>query len=630
MSKHEVDRRTFLRTSSAASLLAASAPLVIATQNSSESEAASAAATGLPPSPSAITSADAFAIPSCSWHRPLGSLPKLEMHPDHIKETGDLVGLNTATRTKKGIPLGGIGAGNFMYNLCGSFGPFQLKTGRYEERFLAQAAFHLREEIPGSPSLSRTLATDDVLPAWPRLNPGDGEYHALFPKGWCTYKKFSSHVTLQFFSPVIKDNYCETSYPVALFLFHLHNPSATRAKLSLMFTFPNAPYTGPQNTPMAREQSADSSKSFRDRLGLSNRYQSLPNNAAAILMSAHDPSNSPETENSQWCIATSHPATYVPVWDGDSDGSSIFQPFAANGALPNRDIASSSKTPCGALCVSLELDPGASVVVPFALAWYFPQIEFAPGTRWARRFTEWFPPASPDPSLHIAQQALANRDSWLAQVDAWQRPILTNPNVPSWVKQGTLNELYYSTFGGSFWENGCLSKPKRFGNRPGQHIAFVMECSGIFLRRILRRSPPSRTQQSRSLAAKRTRPPPPLLRFCDGFPRRQLPPRRRQRARRSAVPLRRLRPLLQPDSHGHQGPHHHSLVRTLSQIHPAVLHLLAQNQRHRFPQSGLARHGSHLSLPDDHRHQWRRPLRNEKFRIQGQQILQRGSLDWCS
>jgi hypothetical protein len=120
-----------------------------------------------------------------------GQPTKIELRPEKDKDSGDLIGLNTLTRTKKGIPLGGIGAGNFMYNLCGSFGPWQMKVGRYEERFLSQAAFHVREESGGSEVKARTLATEDILPAWPRLEPGEGEYHALFPKGWCSYTGLS-------------------------------------------------------------------------------------------------------------------------------------------------------------------------------------------------------------------------------------------------------------------------------------------------------------------------------------------------------------------------------------------------------------------------------------------------------
>ncbi len=471
MKKQEFSRRNFLRASSAAGLLAAASPLAIA---------ASPSPTTVEPATSPVSgSADDAAkwpIPSCAWSRPLGALPKIDLVPEKSKESGDLIGLNTLTRSKKGIPLGGVGAGNFMYNLCGSFGPWQMKTGRYEERFLSQAAFHVREEVEGGAVKAQTLATDDVLPAWPRLKPGEGEYHALFPKGWCDFKNFSTDISLQFFSPVIKDNYRETSYPSALFLFKLHNPGKAKAKLSVMFTFPNAPYAGPQNTPMGREQAASGDKTARERYGLTNRVMQNPKTGVtAVLMEAHDAKNSPETENTEWCIATSHAATYVPAWDGSGDGSDIWKAFST-GALQNANLVEASQMPSGALCVTVNLEPGASTVVPFALGWYFPQIEFGAGTRWWRRYTEWFPATAREQAFHICEEALLNRDKWLAAVDGWQRPIIQSDAHPEWVKQVALNELYYSTFGGSFWENGCITKPKQFGNRPGQHVSFVMEC----------------------------------------------------------------------------------------------------------------------------------------------------------
>jgi non-lysosomal glucosylceramidase len=128
------------------------------------------------------------------------------------------------------MPLGGIGAGQFMYNVSGSFGPWMMKPGRYEERFLSQAAFHIREEVQGKEVKVRTLATADVMPAWKRLNVGDGDYYALFPRGWVTYKVFDTEVALQFCSPIIKDNYRETSLPVALFVTKVHNPLQVPAK----------------------------------------------------------------------------------------------------------------------------------------------------------------------------------------------------------------------------------------------------------------------------------------------------------------------------------------------------------------------------------------------------------------
>ena len=138
MKKQSISRRDFIRNSSWAGLtgLELSTPSVghvtIAESETRRDKSMSATRPGLWP------------VPACAWKRPLGNLPKIELMPELPHEFN---GLNTLQRAKKGIPLGGMGAGNFMYNLCGTFGPWQLKVGRYEERFLPQAAFHFREQV---------------------------------------------------------------------------------------------------------------------------------------------------------------------------------------------------------------------------------------------------------------------------------------------------------------------------------------------------------------------------------------------------------------------------------------------------------------------------------------------------
>jgi non-lysosomal glucosylceramidase len=471
MAKQPISRRKFvLHSSGAAGLMLAGGPLAaMAAPVAAETRTKSGQRSQLP-------TEQARVIPSCAWKRTLGDLPKIALMPEDGVPAQDRAGLNTLTRVKKGIPLGGIGAGNFMYNICGTFGPWQMKVGRYEERFLPQGAFHIREQVNGKRATARTLATDDVLPAWARLQPGEGEYYALFPRGWCIYRPFETSIALEFFSPVIKDNYRETSFPASLFEFRIHNPLSSPVEVSLMFTFPNAVYTGPQNTPMGKPKGADVDETARERRGLTNelaRDEHL--GITAILMKAHHPTNPPETESSEWCIATNAGASHAASWDGESDGAEIWQDFSADGELGDKPLSSGSKLPSGALCVKVKVDPGSEVTVPFALTWYFPQIEFGHGTRWWRRYTEYYP-AKPVQAFEIAKEALLKAGEWLKAVETWQTPIVQNPAYPDWLKQSVLNELYYATFGGSFWENGCITKPKMFGKRPGQHLASVMEC----------------------------------------------------------------------------------------------------------------------------------------------------------
>jgi hypothetical protein len=167
-----------------------------------------------------------FSIPPAAWLRALGDLPA-----------------NPASSSpKRGVALGGFGAGSLMYNFCGSFGPFQsLDQVTYQNRWLSGAAFHFFEQVEGEPARTRALVTDDTAkPAWTRLRTGDGLYYALQPKGWVTYRCFAHDLSVKFFSPVIPHNYRQTSYPVAVWEFKVFNPGPKPTVASLLFTFPAA------------------------------------------------------------------------------------------------------------------------------------------------------------------------------------------------------------------------------------------------------------------------------------------------------------------------------------------------------------------------------------------------------
>ncbi len=383
-------------------------------------------------------------VPECAWSQPLGSYPS-----------------GATGRAKRGVPLGGIGAGNFMYNLCGTFGPWEFKTGTHEEKFLPQAAFHVFEQINDQPPSVRTLATEDVLPAWPRLFVGEGSYYALYPKAWFTYNAFATSISLKQFTPIIPHNYKETSYPIGVFQFKVNNPLSDSATVAFMFSFPNADYAN------------DSRKGYISRLVQQGAV-------IGVVLKADSPSNPATTQNSEWCIAalaaSEAQVSYVTSWNKDGDGSDLYADFADDGALSNRSLDASYSA--GAVAVKLTLPPGAETIVPFVLTWDFPRVRFGEGTEWYRRYTQYFD-FSAGNSFAIAVEALQNYPDWEAQVDAWQRLITDEPLYPDWLKQGALNELYYDTFGGVFWENGCITKPQEssYGTLPpNDHKYFSMEC----------------------------------------------------------------------------------------------------------------------------------------------------------
>jgi len=419
---------------------------------------------------------DLWDIADAAWRRALGS------HP--LGSSGTVPPLGTtakpASRTKRGIPVGGIGTGAFMLNLAGSFGPWHLDIGGddsvgshwgsprnsgFEDRYLSQAAFHVSLTTGGG-TTTTTLATEDMLPAWPMLQTGDGLYAALFPKAWFVYHELSLPVALKQLTPFVARDYRRSSLPGGLFQLAVSNPTNAPAQVSLMFSFPNAPF----RLPTAQYQYT--------RQGLSSSLV-RGTGTVGVRLQAEDPANVAQTQRTEWVIAASGPSgsvlTATEDWAGDGDGSDLLAAFK-RGSLPDAPLDSRRLGLAGAVCVSFTLAPGEQRAATFALAWDFPIVQFSnptDGTQWRKRYTQWYPGSYQ--GWAIASDLLADVSRLERGIDAWWSRVADDPAYPLWLRGAALNELYYSVFGGVFWENGCLTKPKVYGRRPGQHLYFTLE-----------------------------------------------------------------------------------------------------------------------------------------------------------
>ncbi|HUT54106.1 MAG TPA: GH116 family glycosyl hydrolase [bacterium] len=438
---------------------------------------------GVKPSPleaaAPAESIELWPVPEAAWHRLIGDHP-----PGATGTVRPMQELRRPdSRTKRGVPVGGIGAGSFMLNLAGSFGPWEFdiggdasflsawmseKNSGHEERFLKEAAFHVYEK-DGSRTVIKTLATEDVMPAWPLLSRGEGTYYALFPKAWFVYEGFPAPIAMKQFSPFVARNERLSSLPVGLFQFAVANSSDHPVEAAVMFTFPNAIYR------------RDTVSYRYPRQGL----RSMAENAGGVVcvrLQAEHPDNVPETQRTEWVIAVRQAdqaiVSYTEDWAADRDGRDVIDDFSEDGVLSDRPLDPRRQARAGAVAIKVELAPGERRVLSFALAWDFPVVQFkntTTGTRWEKRYKEWYP--GDFRARDIAAETLMNAEQMEAAVDGWWNKVVFEPAYPLWLRQAALNELYYDVFGGSFWENRCLSKQKRFGARPGQHLYFTLEAN---------------------------------------------------------------------------------------------------------------------------------------------------------
>ena len=419
---------------------------------------------------------DLWDIPDAAWRRAMGS------HPPGATGTASPFGTSAkpASRTKRGVPVGGIGTGAFMLNLSGSFGPWHLDIGGddsvgthwgspassgFEDRYLAQAAFHVSLSSPGG-TVVRALATEDLLPAWTMLEPGQGLYAALFPKAWFVYEELPLPVALKQLTPFVARDERRSSLPAGLFQLAVSNPTNAPVQVACMLSFPNAPY----RLPTAQYEYT--------RQGLRSSMVREPG-TVGVRLQAEDSENVPETQRTEWVIAARGPhgslVTATEDWAGDGDGSDLLAAFRA-GRLPDQALDPRRRGLAGAVCVSFSLAPGEQRAATFALAWDFPVVQFRnpiDGTLWRKRYTQWYPGSYQ--GWKIASDLLDDASRLERGIDAWWSVVADDPDYPLWLRTAALNELYFDVFGAVFWENGCISKPKRFGARRGQHLYFTLE-----------------------------------------------------------------------------------------------------------------------------------------------------------
>ncbi|MHB8437682.1 MAG: GH116 family glycosyl hydrolase [Acidimicrobiales bacterium] len=434
-----------------------------------------AACTASDPDSEVDAASGLWRIPDAAWSRPIGD------HPPGATGLFPPLGshLPARSRTKRGMPVGAVGTGSFMLNLSGSFGPWYMDPGGddsansrwgsprnsgFEDRYLSQAAFHVRFGNLAANTV-QTLATEDVLPAWPRLEPGSGTYAALFPKAWFVYDGLPLPVALKQVSPFVARNNRLSSLPAGLFEIAVTNPTGAPIDVACMLTFPNAPYRLPTDSFVYTREGLRSRSVERGRI-------------RGVRLQAASSHNVAQTEKSEWVIAaTGGPGarvTYTDDWAADGTGTDVLDAFSNTGSLPNGPIDHRGLGLAGALCVSFTLPPGGRQVASFALGWDFPVVQFPNplrGTRWWRRYTQWY--EGPYRAWDIAYDVLAGSPPVEKSVDAWWKRVAEDATYPAWLRSAALNELYYDLFGGTFWENGTVDKPKRFGK--SQHLYFAIE-----------------------------------------------------------------------------------------------------------------------------------------------------------
>jgi non-lysosomal glucosylceramidase len=420
----------------------------------------------------AVPASHAQQIPQAAWSRGIGeplATPGVKTQQTNVDDG-----------YWQGLPIGGFGAGSIGRTYRGDFARWHLKVGVDKYRSVAPDVFAAYEQEEGGQPAAVVLRAGkptgtETLPAWNWNYPaGAGKYYALFPKAWFKYEYsgFPVQLSCEQFSPILPNNYRETSYPVGVFVWRAKNTGKKPVKVAILFSWANmVGWFHSFGHDLDPTFSADAYDSAKD--------EKLGSGTMKGIVFQRVGDGAPQTDqDGQFAIATLEgdgvSVTRQTTIDLESDGSSVWKTFSQDGTLaePAKNWLSSGSNPIGgAISAVFTVEPGATKEIPMALSWDFPIVQFGAGRRWYKRYTAFFG-KNGDNAWAVARTALENYRQWSKEIDNWQEPIANDGSQPLWLRGMLFNELYDLVDGGTFWENGELGKAAA----GDQHQFSYLEC----------------------------------------------------------------------------------------------------------------------------------------------------------
>ncbi|XP_075974946.1 non-lysosomal glucosylceramidase isoform X2 [Anticarsia gemmatalis] len=366
-----------------------------------------------------------------------------------------------------GCPIGGIGGGTIGRGFKGEFCRFQLNPGLYEYVTVPECQFIVNIRDANKQTIFQSVLSTYNKPkkapsTWEwNLNGAECEYTALYPRAWTTYdlSKYGIKLVCRQISPVIPHNYKDSSLPCAVFVFTAINLTNEHRDVSITFTWTEV-LGGPNKKKNIGKLDLERySEDHTCGVTLEQKIADAP-----CTFTIAKKKDDKETIHEGYCL-----------WNAAKTSSYVWECLKTNGKLvpdpsltppppkvPDKDKPKEEKEKkekqkklykCDSVALSsvISLDPGGMASTEFCLAWDMPIVKYRKDAKVHKRYYTKFFGSDGIAGASIAAYALRNYKNWEKQLAEWQDPILTNSNIPDWLKSALMNELYFVADGGTIW-----------------------------------------------------------------------------------------------------------------------------------------------------------------------------------
>ncbi|XP_049963211.1 non-lysosomal glucosylceramidase [Schistocerca serialis cubense] len=343
-----------------------------------------------------------------------------------------------------GVPLGGIGCGTIGRGFKGEFCRYQLKPGVYEYALVHANQFIITiqstdKKILYQKVLSSCRKPNGCLGTWDwEFEGSNAEYCGLYPRAWTVFDipEQKIRVICRQISPVIPHNYKDSSLPGGVFVWLIENNSGEDKHVSITFTFKNGVGT--------KEDKAGGCWS-----------EAFQTDSAKGVLIHHTVGGMPCTyaisAKAEEGVNVSHMVQFDPNGNGKELWEDLQQHCELTSLSDRSEETKKGKQLASAVCAKTTVPKCESREVEFALVWDMPKIHFhGKAKEYYRYYTKYFgKEGNAAPSM--CSYLFDNYKCWENEIEVWQKPVLSDLNLPDWYKSALFNELYYVSDGGSVW-----------------------------------------------------------------------------------------------------------------------------------------------------------------------------------